>query len=128
MGFNCLERFVDRELSKKAQKAKNIWWRFSGVLGDQNRMHMFIVLQAIFTVAAMALTVPIFLSYELSVIFQILKVSATVWNGANFLLDVMPRQVILKEKLRSERAAAARTQQGQPHVEGVGPTKTENSS
>lgn len=55
-----------------------------------------------FTVATMALTVPIFLSYELSVTFQILKVSASVWNGGNFLLEVMPRQVILKEKKRTE--------------------------
>ncbi|CAL9194453.1 unnamed protein product, partial [Musa hybrid cultivar] len=26
-----------RELSKKAQKANNIWWRLSGLLGDKNR-------------------------------------------------------------------------------------------
>lgn len=50
----------------------------------------------------MALAVPIFLSYKLHVIFQILKVSATIWNGGAFLLDVMPRQVILKEKNKSE--------------------------
>ncbi|OWM77281.1 hypothetical protein CDL15_Pgr028918 [Punica granatum] len=117
-----------RELSKKAQKANNIWWRLSGILGDQNRMLMFIVLQAIFSVATMALTVPIFLSYRLSVVFQILKVSATVWNGASFLLDVMPRQVILKEKLKSERGtAAAQPQQDQP-TESDSPTKVENSS
>lgn len=46
----------------------------------------------------MALTVPIFLSYRLHVIFQILKISAAVWNGGSFLLEVMPRQVIQKEK------------------------------
>ncbi|KAK9948035.1 hypothetical protein M0R45_003624 [Rubus argutus] len=91
-----------RELSKKAQKANNLWWRLSGLLGDQNRLFMYIVLQAIFTVATMALTVPIFLSYELHVFFQILKVSASVWNGGSFLLEVMPRQVILKEKKKSE--------------------------
>ncbi|KAJ4953938.1 hypothetical protein NE237_030770 [Protea cynaroides] len=91
-----------RELSKKAQKANNIWWRLSGLLGDQNRMFMYIVLQALFTVATMALTVPIFLSYELHVIFQIFKVSATIWNGGSFLLEVMPRQVILKEKKKLE--------------------------
>lgn len=91
-----------RELSKKAQKANNMWWRLSGLLGDQNRLLMFILLQGMFTVATMALTVPIFLSYKLSVVFQILKVSASVWNGASFLLEVMPRQVILKEKKKSE--------------------------
>ncbi|KAL2555260.1 hypothetical protein Fot_08879 [Forsythia ovata] len=91
-----------RELSKKAQKANNLWWRLSGLLGDQNRLFMYIVLQAIFTVATMALTVPIFLSYELHFVFQILKVSASVWNGGNFLLEVMPRQVILKEKKKTE--------------------------
>ncbi|KAJ4708826.1 Integral membrane protein [Melia azedarach] len=91
-----------RELSKKAQKANNIWWRLSGLLGDQNRMFMYIAFQGIFTVATTALTVPIFLSYELHVIFQILKVSAAVWNGGSFLLDVMPRQVILKEKKKAE--------------------------
>ncbi|GMY36367.1 glycerophosphocholine acyltransferase 1 [Fagus crenata] len=91
-----------RELSKKAEKANNLWWRLSGLLGDQNRMFMYILFQALFTVATMALTVPIFLSYELHVIFQVLKVSASVWNGGSFLLEVMPRQVILKEKKKSE--------------------------
>ncbi|XP_057506282.1 glycerophosphocholine acyltransferase 1-like [Actinidia eriantha] len=87
-----------RELSKKAQKADNLWWRLSGLLGEQNRLFMYSLLHALFTVATMALTVPIFLSYRLHVIFQILKVSATIWNGGNFLLDVMPKQVILKEE------------------------------
>ncbi|KAL9314641.1 hypothetical protein ACSQ67_020093 [Phaseolus vulgaris] len=87
---------------QKAQKANNMWWRLSGLLGDQNRLLMYILLQGMFTVATTALTVPIFLSYELSVIFQILKISASVWNGGSFLIDVMPRQVILKEKKKSE--------------------------
>ncbi|KAJ6407241.1 hypothetical protein OIU84_010697 [Salix udensis] len=91
-----------RELSKKARKANNIWWRLSGLLGEQNRPLMYILLQAIFTVATMALTVPIFLCYELHVVFQILKVSAAAWNGGSFLLEVMPRQVILKDKKKSE--------------------------
>ncbi|KAB5514087.1 hypothetical protein DKX38_027993 [Salix brachista] len=91
-----------RELSKKAQKANNIWWQLSGLLGDQNRLLMYILFQAMFTVATMALTVPIFLSYELHVVFQILKISAAAWNGGSFLLEVMPRQVILKEKKKSE--------------------------
>ncbi|XP_020595390.1 uncharacterized membrane protein C776.05 [Phalaenopsis equestris] len=91
-----------RELSKKAQKADNIWWRLSGMLGDSNRPIMYIMLQAVFTVATMALTVPIFLSYQMHVIFQVLKVTALVWNGGNFLIDVMPRQVILKEKKKQE--------------------------
>ena len=60
------------------------------------------MLQALFTVATMALTVPIFLSYRLHVVFQIVKVSATVWNGGSFLLEVMPKQVILKEKKKTE--------------------------
>lgn len=72
------------------------------MLGDQNRMLMYIAFQAIFTVATMALTVPIFLSYELHVLFQVLKVSAAVWNGGSFLLEVMPKQVILKEKKKAE--------------------------
>ncbi|CAI9286119.1 unnamed protein product [Lactuca saligna] len=91
-----------RELSKKAQKANNLWWRLSGLLGDQNRMFMYILLQALFTVATMALTVPIFWSYELHLAFQMLKVSATVWNGGSFLLEVMPRQVVLKEKRKQK--------------------------
>ncbi|KAM2970897.1 hypothetical protein FF2_017787 [Malus domestica] len=102
-----------RELSKKAQKANNVWWRLSGLLGDQNRLLMYTLLQAIFTVATMALTVPIFLSYELHFIFQILKVSASVWNGGSFLLEVMPRQVILKEKKKSE-VQPTETREDQP--------------
>jgi len=74
----------------------------SGLLGDQNRPIMYILFQAAFTVATLALTVPIFLSYELHVVFQILKVSATIWNGGSFLFEVMPRQVVQKEKRRLE--------------------------
>ncbi|KAI3901863.1 hypothetical protein MKW92_035315 [Papaver armeniacum] len=93
------------QLSKKAQKANNTWWRLSGVLGDQNRMLMYILLQAAFTVATMALDVPVFSSYELHVIFQILKVSASIWNGGSFLLEVMPMQVIMKEKKKLKMLA-----------------------
>lgn len=79
-------------------------------------MFMYILLQAIFTVATTALTVPIFLSYELHAVFQILKVSAAVWNGGSFLLDVMPRQVILKEKKKSEMQPAPIQQDQSPNV------------
>ncbi|XP_076896755.1 glycerophosphocholine acyltransferase 1-like [Bidens hawaiensis] len=99
-----------RGLSKKAQKANNIWWRLSGYLGDNNRLLMYILLQAVFTVATMALTVPIFLSYELHLFFQILKVSAAVWNGGQFLVEVMPRQVVLKEKRKLEVAQPQQNQ------------------
>ncbi|KAI3912833.1 hypothetical protein MKW98_012775 [Papaver atlanticum] len=44
----------------------------------------------------------IFLSYELHVIFQILKVSASIWNEGSFLLEVMPRKVIMKENKKLE--------------------------
>ncbi|XP_048133762.1 glycerophosphocholine acyltransferase 1 isoform X1 [Rhodamnia argentea] len=108
-----------RELSKKAQKANNIWWRLSGLLGDNNRLLMYTLLQGLFTVATMALAVPIFLSYRLHVVFQILKVSATIWNGGSFLLEVMPRQVILKEKKKTE------TRHGQNQQEQA-PVATDN--
>ncbi|PIN26507.1 hypothetical protein CDL12_00738 [Handroanthus impetiginosus] len=114
-----------RELSKKAQKANNIWWRLSGLLGDQNRMFMYILLQAMFTVATTALTVPIFLSYELHLTFQVLKVSATIWNGGNFLLEVMPRQVILKEKKKTKMQPIEPPQLNQSAMENS--MKTNNS-
>ncbi|EXB38903.1 hypothetical protein L484_027338 [Morus notabilis] len=116
-----------RELSKKAQKANNLWWRLSGLLGDQNRLLMYILLQGLFTVATMALTVPIFLSYELHVIFQVLKVSATAWNGGSFLLDVMPKQVILKEKKKSEMQPV-QPQQEPSEILPENTTQAENSA
>ncbi|CAK9144159.1 unnamed protein product [Ilex paraguariensis] len=115
-----------RELSKKAQKANNIWWRLSGMLGDQNRQFMYILIQGIFTVATMAFTVPIFMSYELHLIFQILKVSATTWNGGCFLLEVMPRQVVLKEKKKSETDKHIQTQQDEYSIVHENPMKTYN--
>lgn len=63
---------------------------------------MYILFQAVFTVATLALTVPIFLSYKFHVVFQILKVCASIWNGGSFLLEVMPRQVVQKEKRKLE--------------------------
>jgi hypothetical protein len=72
------------------------------LLGDKNRPLMYILLQALFTVATLAFTVPIFLSYRLHGIFQVLKVCAATWNGGSFILEVMPRQVVQKEKKRLE--------------------------
>lgn len=72
------------------------------MLGDKNRPLMYILLQALFTVATLAFTVPIFLSYRLHWIFQILKVCAATWNGGSFILEVMPRQVVQKEKKKRE--------------------------
>ncbi|KAI3859110.1 hypothetical protein MKW92_009096 [Papaver armeniacum] len=50
--------FVNVLHHQKSTKANNTWWRLSGVLGDQNRMLMYILLQAAFTVATMALVMP----------------------------------------------------------------------
>ncbi|KAI3711532.1 hypothetical protein L1987_70071 [Smallanthus sonchifolius] len=72
---------------------------YGGLLGDRNRLFMYILLQAVFKVVTMALTVPIYLSYEMHLAFQILKVSATVWNGGSFLLEVM---LVLKEKKKQK--------------------------
>jgi hypothetical protein len=107
----------DRELSKKAQKANNIWWRLSGLLGDKNRQVMYILLQALFTVATMALTVPIFLSYRMHVVFQILKVCAATWNGGTFILEVMPRQVVQKEKKKPEMKPMEEPNSGIQHAD-----------
>ncbi|KAL6007220.1 glycerophosphocholine acyltransferase [Asimina triloba] len=112
------------ELSKKAQKANNIWWRLSGLLGDQNRMFMYILLQGAFTIATMALTVPIFKSYKLHVVFQILKASASVWNGGSFLLEVMPKQVVLKEKKKLEMQPIHQEQL--PDMSSTADTSTNN--
>lgn len=50
----------------------------------------------------MALAVPIFMSYKMHVTFQIFKVSAITWNGGSFILDVIPRQAVLREKKKLE--------------------------
>ena len=41
-----------RELSRKAARANNMWWHVSGLLGDGNRVLMYGLLQAVFTVRA----------------------------------------------------------------------------
>ncbi|KAJ7528730.1 hypothetical protein O6H91_15G016200 [Diphasiastrum complanatum] len=91
-----------RELSRKASRANNIWWRISGLLGDNNRVIMYAVLQGMFTVATMALTVPMFKSYRMHICFELFKVAAAVWNGGNFLFDVMPKQVGKKKNTASK--------------------------
>jgi len=67
-------------------------------MGDKRRVLMYVVLQAIFTVLTMALTVPMFKSYRLHIFFECFKVSAAVWNGGNFFFDVMPRKLDAKKK------------------------------
>lgn len=87
-----------RELSRKASRANNIWWRLSGLLGDNNRVAMYAILQAIFTVFTMALTIPLFKHYKVHITFECLKVAASVWNGGIFFFDVLPRKMDAKKK------------------------------
>lgn len=86
------------------------------MLGDQNRPIMYILIQAVFTVATMALTVPIFLSYRMHVVFQIFKISATIWYGASFLSDAMPRHVVSTEKKNKETKKPGFDQMREPAV------------
>jgi hypothetical protein len=81
---------------------------------------MYILLQALFTVATMALTVPIFLSYRMHVVFLILKVCASTWNGGSFILEVMPRQVVQKQlkKLDMKPMEQGSSTQGAPGGDG----------
>lgn len=96
-----------RELSRKACRANNIWWRCSSALGEDRRFLMYAILQAVFTVATMALTVLMFLSYRFHAAFQIFKITASIWNGGNFFIEVMPRQMHAKAtKKLSERQRA----------------------
>lgn len=87
-----------RELKRKAERANNIWWKLSGLMGAERRVYMYAVIQAIFTVATMALTVLLFKSYQLHTCFEVLKLSATVWNGGNYIFEVMPRRAVAKTK------------------------------
>ncbi|CAI5534871.1 unnamed protein product [Closterium sp. Naga37s-1] len=94
-----------RELSKKASRANNFWWWLSGVLGDSNRFLMYALIQGVFTVATVALTVPMFCSYRFHALFQIFKIAASIWNGGNFIFDVLPRQVHAKRMKKAAKAA-----------------------
>lgn len=89
---------LSRELKRKAERANNVWWRLSGLLGAENRVYMYAIIQAAFTVATLALTVPMFKSYRLHIGFEVFKLAATVWNGGNFIFEVMPRQAAKKLK------------------------------
>lgn len=59
---------------------------------------MYAILQAIFTVLTMALTVPLFKHYRLHILFECFKVSASVWNGGIFFFDVMPKKRDAKKR------------------------------
>lgn len=91
-----------RELSRQAAKQDTFLWRLSGRFGEFHRLHMFLLFQGIFTILTAALTVPMFRSYNLHSAFQVFKVAASIWNGGNFLFDVMPKQV----QARAERKRA----------------------
>lgn len=95
-----------RELSRKAERANNFWWRLSGILGAHRRVLMYAVLQAIFTVATLALTVPMFKSYRLHTLFEIFKLTASVWNGGNYFFEVMPKQVEQHKKRKATKLSA----------------------
>lgn len=59
---------------------------------------MYAILQGIFTILTMALTVPLFKHYRLHIAFECLKVAASVWNGGIFFFDVMPKKMDAKKK------------------------------
>ncbi|MCO5584720.1 hypothetical protein L7F22_038652 [Adiantum nelumboides] len=96
-----------RELKRKAERANNIWWKLSGLMGDERRVYMYAVIQAVFTVATMALTVLLFKSYRLHTWFEVLKLSATVWNGGNYIFEVIPRKAVAKDKRRATKGGSA---------------------
>lgn len=102
-----------RELSRKAERANNVWWRVSGLLGDDKRVLMYAVLQAIFTVATLALTVPMFKSYRMHTLFEIFKLTASVWNGGNYFFEVMPRQVEKQKKRKATKLSGNGTTSGE---------------
>jgi hypothetical protein len=66
---------------------------------------MYALIQAVFTVATLALTVPLFKSYQMHTWFEVFKLSATVWNGGNYIFEVMPRQAVAKSKKKEAEAA-----------------------
>jgi hypothetical protein len=74
---------------------------------------MYAVLQAIFTVATLALTVPMFKSYRLHTLFEIFKLTASVWNGGNYFFEVMPRQVEKQKKRKATKLSANGSPAGQ---------------
>ncbi|KAH7294495.1 hypothetical protein KP509_27G003300 [Ceratopteris richardii] len=96
-----------RELKRKAERANNIWWRLSGMMGAEKRVYMYAIIQAIFTVATLAFTVPLFQSYWLHTWFEIFKLSATVWNGGNYIFEVMPRQAVAKKMKKTTNRSAS---------------------
>ena len=72
-----------RQMSFKASRANNFWWKLSGVLGDSReaRLVMYCAIQAVFTVATLAFTVLMFCNYHLHALFQVFKCAAALWNG-----------------------------------------------
>jgi uncharacterized membrane-anchored protein YitT (DUF2179 family) len=99
-----------RELTRKAERANNLFWWASGLLGNSNRVIMYAILQGLFTIATIALTLPMFVNYRFHVAFQIFKIVASVWNGGGYFFDVMPRQIVTKD----EKRKALKSQGGSP--------------
>lgn len=82
------------------------------MLGDDNRVAMYAILQGIFTILTMGLTVPLFKHYRLHIMFECLKVAASVWNGGIFFFDIMPKKMDAKKKRKfspTKEAAAPRS-------------------
>ena len=75
-------------------------------MGDDHRVAMYAILQGIFTVLTMALTVPLFKHYRLHIMFECLKVAASVWNGGIFFFDVMPKKLDAKKKRKFHSKSA----------------------
>ncbi|GAQ86601.1 hypothetical protein KFL_002990090 [Klebsormidium nitens] len=111
-----------RELSRKAERANNLFWWASGLLGDANRVVMYAILQGLFTIATIALTLPMFVNYRFHVAFQIFKIVTSVWNGGGYFFDVMPRQIVTKDEkrkaLKSKQGDAAKDTISQPNSPG----------
>lgn len=82
-----------RELSRKAERANNLFWWASGLLGDSNRVVMYAILQGLFTIATIALTLPMFVNYRFHVAFQIFKIVTSVWNGECEGLEILRVEV-----------------------------------
>lgn len=83
-------------LAKRAAKTNNVWNRIVRKGCKARRLCMFGGIQLVFTLACLLLFIPLYHSFCLSCIWQVVKVAVPVYYGSRYQCEKVPQHQVIK--------------------------------
>lgn len=83
-------------LAKRAAKTNNVWNRIVRKGCKARRLCMFGAIQLVFTLGCLLLFIPLYHSFCLSCIWQVVKVAVPVYYGSRYQCEKVPQHQVIK--------------------------------